>query len=124
MLVIAATIRLESKGRILFKQKRYGFNNELIEDFKFRSMCTERCDANAITLVTKGDPRVTLEGRLICKTSLDELPQLFNVLTGQLSLVEPRAHATQANAADTLYEQVVDGYFARHKERPGITGWA
>jgi len=87
-------------------------------------MYANRCDANAATLVSKGDPRVTRVGRFIRKTSLDELPQLFNVLTGQLSLVGPRPHATQAKADNTLYEQVVDGYFARHRVRPGITGWA
>jgi lipopolysaccharide/colanic/teichoic acid biosynthesis glycosyltransferase len=74
--------------------------------------------------VTKDDPRVTRVGRIIRKTSLDELPQLFNVLLGTLSLVGPRPHATQAKAAGTLYDQVVDGYFARHKVKPGITGWA
>jgi Undecaprenyl-phosphate glucose phosphotransferase len=124
MLAVAAAIRLESKGPVLFKQKRYGFNNELIEVFKFRSMYANRCDAHAATLVSKGDPRVTRVGRFIRKASLDELPQLFNVLTGQLSLVGPRPHATQAKAAETLYEKVVDGYFARHRVRPGITGWA
>ncbi|HHI81968.1 MAG TPA: exopolysaccharide biosynthesis polyprenyl glycosylphosphotransferase, partial [Rhizobiales bacterium] len=124
MAAVAIAIRLESKGPVIFRQKRYGFNNELVEVFKFRSMYTDMCDANASRLVTRTDPRVTRVGRFIRKTSLDELPQLFNVLTGQLSLVGPRPHATQAKAANELYDQVVDGYFARHKVKPGITGWA
>jgi Undecaprenyl-phosphate glucose phosphotransferase len=124
MAIIALAVRLESKGPIIFKQKRFGFNNELIEVYKFRSMFTDMSDASATKLVTRNDPRVTRVGRIIRKTSMDELPQLFNVLTGQLSLVGPRPHATQAKAAGTLYDDVIDGYFARHKVKPGITGWA
>ncbi len=124
MATVALAVRLESKGPVLFRQKRYGFNNELIEVLKFRSMYTDRCDAGAAKLVTKDDPRVTRIGRIIRKSSLDELPQLFNVLTGQLSLVGPRPHAVQAAAAGRLYPDVVDGYFVRHKVKPGITGWA
>jgi Undecaprenyl-phosphate glucose phosphotransferase len=125
MLLVAIAIKLESRGPVLFKQKRYGFNNELVEIYKFRSMYTDQTDAHADRLVTVGDPRVTKVGRFIRKTSLDELPQLFNVVfKGDLSLVGPRPHALHAKAANRLYDETVDGYFARHRVKPGITGWA
>jgi Undecaprenyl-phosphate glucose phosphotransferase len=125
LLLTVIAVKLDSRGPVFFRQKRYGFNNELIEVFKFRSMYVEQADATASKLVTKNDPRVTRVGRFIRKTSIDELPQLFNVVfKGDLSLVGPRPHALHAKAENRLYDQVVDGYFARHKVKPGITGWA
>jgi Undecaprenyl-phosphate glucose phosphotransferase len=125
MAVIAVAIKLDSRGPILFRQNRYGFNNELIEVFKFRSMYADQTDHTATKLVSKNDPRVTPVGRIIRKASLDELPQLFNVVfKGNLSLVGPRPHAVHAKAENRLYDEAVDGYFARHRVKPGITGWA
>lgn len=124
MLVTAIAIKLDSKGPVIFKQKRHGFNNEVINVWKFRSMYSDQCDPTAKLAVTKNDSRVTRVGRFIRKTSIDELPQFFNALGGSLSLVGPRPHALSANSNDVLYNDVVDGYFARHKVKPGVTGWA
>ncbi|MCX5568639.1 undecaprenyl-phosphate glucose phosphotransferase [Kaistia nematophila] len=124
MLLTAIAIRLDSPGPVLFRQKRYGFNNEVIEVFKFRSMYHHMSDPAAKVAVTKGDARVTRIGRFIRRTSLDELPQLVNVLRGELSLVGPRPHAVNAHTENRLWDEVVDGYFARHKVKPGVTGWA
>jgi len=124
MLLIALAIKLDSKGPVLFRQKRLGFNNEQIDVYKFRTMFADATDAEAAKLVTKGDPRVTSVGRFLRKTSLDELPQFFNVVKGDLLLVGPRPHALKAKAADKLYADAVDGYFARHRVKPGVAGWA
>ncbi len=125
LVVTAIAIKLDSKGPIFFKQKRYGFNNDLIEVYKFRSMYADKADAMGNKLATKDDPRVTKVGRFIRKASIDELPQLINVVfKGNLSLVGPRPHPVNAKAAARLYADAVDGYFARHRVKPGITGWA
>jgi Undecaprenyl-phosphate glucose phosphotransferase len=125
MLAAAIAIKLDSRGPVFFKQKRYGFNNELIEVYKFRSMYVDKCDAAGSVMVTRDDARVTRVGAFLRKTSIDELPQLVNVaLKGDLSLVGPRPHAIHAKAENRLYDEAVDGYFARHRVKPGITGWA
>lgn len=124
MLAVAIAIKLDSPGPVLFRQKRYGYNNRLIEVFKFRSMYHARSDANAERQTTRDDDRITRVGRFIRKTSLDELPQLLNVFLGSMSMVGPRPHATATKAAGVLFEDAVAEYSARHRVKPGITGWA
>ncbi|MBB3657515.1 Undecaprenyl-phosphate glucose phosphotransferase [Rhizobium sp. BK650] len=124
MVATAIAVKATSEGPVFFMQKRHGFNNEIINVFKFRSMYADMGDPTARAAVTKGDPRVTPVGRFIRKSSIDELPQLFNVLKGELSLVGPRPHAVLAQARDRAFVDIVDGYFARHRVKPGVTGWA
>jgi exopolysaccharide biosynthesis polyprenyl glycosylphosphotransferase len=124
LLLIAVAIKLDSSGPVFFKQKRFGFNDSVIQVWKFRSMRTECTDARAEVPTTKDDPRVTRVGRILRKSSLDELPQLINVVRGEMSVVGPRPHVIAGKARGQLYQDVVNCYAGRHKVKPGITGWA
>ncbi len=124
MAVVALAVWLDSPGPVLFRQKRHGFNNEIITVWKFRSMRQDAADATAARQISAGDDRVTRVGRLIRATSLDELPQLVNVLKGEMSLVGPRPHAIGMRTAGEESARLVAEYAWRHRMKPGITGWA
>jgi putative colanic acid biosynthesis UDP-glucose lipid carrier transferase len=121
MTICALLIKLDSPGPVLFRQKRYGFNNNEITVFKFRSMAHDPAPDPNVPQARRNDPRITRIGAFLRRTSLDELPQLFNVLRGDMSLVGPRPHAVAHNEH---YAKIIDGYLGRHRVKPGITGWA
>jgi Undecaprenyl-phosphate glucose phosphotransferase len=120
LIVASVTIKLDSRGPILFRQTRHGYNNDVIQVFKLRSMTTME-DGNAFTQARRNDPRVTRVGRLLRRFNLDELPQLLNVLIGDMSIVGPRPHPIALNQ---MFEQHISPLSRRHNVKPGITGWA
>lgn len=120
MLTIALAVKLTSPGPVIFKQRRYGLNGQVIEVWKFRSMSVTE-DGGHVPQARRNDPRITPLGSFLRKTSLDELPQFINVLQGQMSIVGPRPHAVAHNEQ---YRKLIHGYMLRHKVKPGITGWA
>jgi Undecaprenyl-phosphate glucose phosphotransferase len=124
MLVIALAIKLDSRGPVFFRQLRFGFNNNPITVLKFRTMIAAAASDPTVRQAQRNDPRVTRVGRFLRRTSLDELPQLINVLKGEMSLVGPRPHAIAMRAGGRLYDEAVATYLNRHRVKPGITGWA
>ncbi len=124
MLLAAMAIKLDSPGPVFFRQEREGYNNRRFAIWKFRSMRTDRLEFDNIRQAARGDPRITRVGAFLRKTSIDELPQLINVLKGEMSLVGPRPHAPSTRAGNRFFHDIVGTYAARHNVKPGLTGWA
>ena len=124
IVITGLLIKLDSRGPVLFAQRRFGFNNAVIHVLKFRTMYVNRGDQSGAQRTVKNDPRITRVGRVLRALSIDELPQLINVLRGDMSLVGPRPHAIAMKAGDRLYCDAVERYLHRHRVMPGITGWA
>jgi Undecaprenyl-phosphate glucose phosphotransferase len=124
MALIALAVKIDSPGPVFFRQKRFGFNNKIIEVWKFRTMYADESDPGGAVQATRNDSRVTRLGHFLRKSSLDELPQLINVLLGDMSVVGPRPHPIGLRSDGRPFEEIVNRYAARHRVKPGITGWA
>lgn len=121
LITVALAIKLDSRGNVLFRQLRHGYNNKVIRIYKFRTMAAAKDGNNRFTPTKKNDNRITIIGRILRHTNIDELPQLLNVFTGEMSIVGPRPHATEHNE---LFEEQILPFSRRHNVKPGITGWA
>jgi Undecaprenyl-phosphate glucose phosphotransferase len=124
MATVAIAIKIDSPGPVFFRQRRHGYMNEEIVVWKFRSMRTEATDHKAARQVTADDDRITRVGKFIRRTSLDELPQIFNIITGEMSVVGPRPHAIGMLSGGAEASKLVETYAHRHRIKPGLTGWA